>query len=216
MTQNIINFNEYDRKVLAVLKAKYPGLVISPSFLRLEKKLENQNGTMTFDHQRNGGEISTEVRVDKNDSFFATKAKLALFQRDTATNDQAIKILQTYPNKIEFAAANGLNPDHLEMIYNGKLSIQRANTILVESFPTYRFREVSETQQTSAANKSSVSGLAGFTDLVNHVEITGREAMQIELKTPSVNGLAWQYTTGTVETRVALLLDGFLVKGLKA
>ena len=208
MEQSKIEVAQYNQ-----LRKDNGSAVISYSHLRIENKILNNKSTYPFQILPVGGEISTEVKLDKNDTFYATKMGLFVYERSTATSDEGRKVLQTYPNNSFFTAGTAFVIADLETLYNGYIDIKKGTTVIVEKLDTRNFREVSMTQQSSATTKSSQRRDSGFIDMFPVVALPGKEQVTITGSFPVYSACNWQSDATTTETRMALIIRGYLVKG---
>lgn len=211
-----LNSVSYENAVLMELKKKYPKAITSPSFLRMEEVLQNGKNLFQFKVLNVGNESSTEVKLDKADSFFVTKLSLFLTKRDKVLQDEVIQPLQTYPNETFFApVANVFVPSHMEAIYNAKLNIKKNSSVVLEKYPTKSFRDVPTTQQTSASNKSEINSSSAKELLNPTFSISGGQQVEISLDVPSFANMKWAADPATnLEHRMVMMLEGFLVKGV--
>ena len=207
------NYTQYEMKVFTDLKQTYPQSVISPSHLRIENKIVNAKQAYDFPVLMTGSEVSTEVKLDKNDLFRVTRMSMFVYQRNVALADEGIQPLQTYPNASYFTTGTAWVKSHLETLYNGRLTIKRGTTVILENFNTRNFREVSITQQTGATNASSQNLDAGTVQLVPAFNLPGREQVSIQGLFPTFSGILWASDAAGLENRVVMMLQGFLVKG---
>lgn len=213
MKHNISN-QAYEASVYRELLAKHPGKRIIQSYIRLEKPLDNNNPSLIFDHNVNvSTQTKTEQRLQKNDVFVMLKTKLGIYRRDKVLKDETIKVLQSYPNPIVFPdGVDGLITEHLEAVWNSEMEIKKSSTSVLDRFPTAMYREVSETQQSSAFNKSSASMDGGFVLHTPRFEIKGGESTEIKFNAASIaGGYKWQHTANNNEIVLAFVSHGFLV-----
>jgi hypothetical protein len=138
---------------------------------------------------------------------------LHIFQRNFVTANEGAQPLQQYPNQTYFTTGTAWVKTDLETVYNGKLAIKRGSTVILESFSTRNFREVADTQQSAAGNYSSSSVDSGMVQLVPAFDLPGREQVSIQATFPTFTGILWQHDLANTENRIALVLQGFLVKG---
>jgi len=213
MNHYIEALTPFENRLYSQLEAKYKGLVNNFSYLRIENPIINNQSLYKFPILNQGGELSVEKKLDKNDLFVVTRIGLFIYSRDTSTGNQASQPLQTYPNEVYFPAVAGFTPSHLETVYSGELNVKKGTTVVLESYDTMNFRYVPTTQQSGAANKSERGRDTGFAGAVPTMFLPGREQVSIEAKFNTFNGIQWQAVTANLENRLALFLRGFLVKG---
>lgn len=207
-----------EKDLYARLKGMYPTAIITPHSIRLETNLQNTTQTYSFDLlQRTGENLTTEKVINKNDTFVMFKSKLCMFAYSKTAKDEAVQVLQSYPNPIVFPPSlvpADFNVNHLEIVYNGKLSISKGSVEIIEALDTASYREVPQTQQTSALNRSQMDGDTGFIEMNPNIMLLGREQMDIQVQFPSIPNLKWQYPAlEDLVIRLAFIGKGYLIKG---
>ncbi len=206
--------NQIEIKKFAELSKEFPNAVVSYSHLRIENKIANNKSVYQFPILTQGNESTTEVKLDKNDTFHATKMSLGIIERNTTNLDEGLKVVQTYPNNSFFTASGGVFViAHLETLYNGFIDIKKGTTVIVEKLDTRNFRYVSDTQQSSATTKSSHQRDSGFLDLIPNVSLPGKQQVAITGSFPVAATCKWEHDVAATENRMVMIIRGFLVKG---
>jgi len=203
-----------ERSIFNALLKKYPGAIPSPGFLRSEAELRNSNGTYTFRVDKNSGELVTELKLDRNDIFVITDLAVYLAAQDQTK--MGMEVLQTYPNKTVFPAVVGppaFEPDHLEAIYNGRLSLKIANKVNIEAMSMHNFRVVPQTQQSAATNKSQYSRNAAGYALGSIIYLKGNMDIEVKIEFNSFDNIAIQAQTANIKNKLVFHPYGFLIKG---
>lgn len=125
--------------------------VLSQSYLRFEQPLTATTQVVKFpilvNQTSSGASIrNTEVRLNLQDAFVVSDIQFYLVAAGSAT---AVNLLlETYPNSVTFptGAAN------LETVYNAYLSIGVNNRTIVPRMNMMKFRQVPQTQLTTAVD----------------------------------------------------------------
>jgi len=213
-------------------KYKQTGQIVTPGFVRIEKKIQNGNPKYDFQILRDtNSDFVTEQKLDRNDKFLATHLGILLMNRifliagEGGDTESPIgqEVLQTYPNAEVFESRAA----DLEALYNGKLSIMVGQTKYVEALDTRRFRYVPTSQQIIAGNGATPTELniaiirqseqhenSGFISLTPQIEFDGDQKNQITLEAPIDARHVIQNTgRGTLkgESYLVLMMRGFLV-----
>ena len=145
------------REVFNMLKAKYPNSRIQASALREEKKLENNNRTLTYSFGE-GTVIPTERRLRRTDAFKVLGMSLQLLIEETLKPGKGVLI--TYPNPFQVnqvtsapsASIPGVavvSPKDLNAVYNGTISASVNSDTQFEYIETRQFLTVPSTQENS-------------------------------------------------------------------
>lgn len=224
---NLVVAPDRDRAIYTGLRKKAPDNIITPSFIRLEQTLSSGQGQYNFQIGKNVGNPSaTEVRLDLNDAFVATRLGIYLFNDDPDLPGKAA--LQTYPSPVEFPAeTNNVNPAHLEALYNGFLRVKVADVVYAETMATRKFRVV-RTQQAAAAVAAGENsgapvypaapqkineafGYDGLMDLTPQFIFQGQAKNELTLYVPTNSTQQVQYKTATTRIKVAWYMEGFLI-----
>lgn len=202
----------YERKVFEQLRAdkRYKGMVISPSYLRIQSKLSNSSGSYSIDIKKNGNELTTELKLDRNDTFVATRLGIYLLKRDT-TKD-GLGQLQTYPNTTVFASATGFTPAHLETIYNGNLNMKVNQTVVIEKMPLSKFRYVPTSQQTATIIYSEWNDDNAALTLPALWILNGTDSVELTVNFPTYSGIQIAAVATNTENHLVVVPFGFLIK----
>lgn len=219
-------FPHFDKEV-SFLKAKVLGLnyqgVISESALRAETETTDGTGTYTFDFKASKGtKVPQERLLADNDLFRVLGVRFFLLSRTTA--NRAIAVPQTFPNAIIFDDETNDSPagtfvtEHLEAFYNaGYLTYKKGDTTYLPYLPLKDARFVAQTQQSSAANKSSTEMVApGMIVLSRPFHISGIDQGELSIVVPDAAALKIQYSTAAnAGKRIVLGVEllGILVSG---
>lgn len=197
------------------LKKEYPqtwaDFIISPSYLRAEKALVNTSARYIFDLKKNGNEIATEVKLDRNDRFVVTRFGLFLSLQFTASIGK--EVLQSYPNATILTGA-GLTTLDLEAIYNGFSSLKIANRVNIENLSNQEFRYVPDTQQAAAGTKSTYNTDDATYKPAPVITLDGTMDIQYSTDFPTYAGIGLTPTdpaNGII--KLVLVMYGFLIKG---
>ncbi len=186
------------------------GYIISPGFLRAEQTLSNSKGKYSFDLKKNGNEIATEVKLDRNDLFVVEKLGLYLSLQDSTTIGK--EVLQSYPNNTVFTST-ALVPADLEVIYNGFSSLKIGNRVNIENLSNQVFRYVPETQQSSATTKSNTSLDDATYKPAPLIMLHGTMDIVYTVEFPTFATIAITTSVANTTTKLVLMPFGFLVKG---
>lgn len=215
------NFNQEVAKVKNKIGA-YSG-VTSESFLRAEELTIDGQGTYTFDFkQSKGNKKVTEQLLNENDLFRVLGIRF--FMLSAVTTNPVIAVPQTYPNVNIFTTETADSPAgtfdaaHLEAFYNaGYLSYKKGDTTYIKALSLRDSRFVSQTQQSSATNKSSTElASPGMLVLSQPFNIIGTDLGELSINVPSPANLKIQYSTSANAGKriyLAVQLEGILFSG---
>lgn len=184
--------------------------IISPGFLRCEQSLVNNKSKYTFDLKKVGGELTTEVKIDRNDLFVVSRLGLFLTKKVAATAGR--EVLQAYPNPLVFTAP--AVPADLELIYNGYSSLKIGNRVNIENLSNQEFRQVPTAQQT--ANQQNEFNTTDATYKVpSLIYLHGTMDIQYTVEFPTYAGAAItaDANAAVATNQLVLLPFGFLIKG---
>lgn len=201
-----------ERKLFEALKKKYTkqAVIPSPSYLRIEQALSNSSGNYLFDIKKNGNEIATERKLDRNDLFVVTRIGVYLLKQDTTKIGAAV--LQTFPNVAAFGTLTGFTVAHLEAIYNGYLTLKTGQKVNIEALSMQNFRYISTSQQDTGSILSewnvSEFTYTGAEDIYLH----GTKSHEINITFPTFSGMQIQCTTASTVIKLVLHPYGFLLK----
>jgi hypothetical protein len=158
---NLVGTNG-DQNAVAAAHNAAQNAVLSQSYLRLEQPLLTTQNVLNFPvlvnaSNSNNQQTATEVRLNQQDSFFASSIMVYLGLRASAT-DTAFR-LETYPNVNVFptGAAGNETVAPLNTFYNGWLSLSVNKSVIVPYYPMSDFLQIPQTQRltVTAANQSN-------------------------------------------------------------
>lgn len=215
---NLVVAPDRERAIYTGLRKKAPNNIITPSFIRLEQQLSSGQGQYQFQIGKNVGNPSaTEVRLDLNDAFVATKLGIYLLNDDLTLPGHSA--LQTFPSPVAFPAeASNVDPTHLEAFYNGFLRVKVADVVYAETMATRKFRIVRTTQQDVAAatpppsaKLSGAEGYDGLQNLTPQFIFQGQAKNELTLYVPANSTQEVQYKTAATRIKVVWYMEGFLI-----
>ncbi len=192
---------------------KYRGKPISPSFLRLEATIKQNESRLIFKTFTGDGAsvYPTELRLDRNDAFVVDRLGFFLLKQDVA-NEKTNGVRQTYPNITVFGAAAAAD---LWSIYeSGKLNITINKKRELIDYDLANCLYVPRTQQTGAINyDDKIGAKAGFDKLTPHITLDGSGTNEIVIDFPSFAGWAGHSAVAGTEHRAVLFFRGMLISG---
>lgn len=200
-----------DRQIYNSLVKKYPGQIISPDYLRIEQDLTNTKGSYVFPIETTSGQGLLERKLDRNDIFVITS--LGIFLLAEVDTTPGAGVLQTYPNQTVFPAAAGFNPDHLEAIYNGKLSLKVQSKMNIEGMSMLHFRYVPETQQSAAGNKSQYSVDRAAYPLGSLIALKGTMNVEVKVEFNTFANIQIAAVAANTKHKIVFMPFGYLIKG---
>lgn len=194
-----------------------------PSKIRIEVPLLAGVGRYEFDIKKTDIKNQREVSLNRNDLFVPNFMGLFLsLQNDTKPSAE---ILSSFPlindgvNPSPYVA--GFQNTDVEALYNGKLTWQIDNGILMQAYPTERFKKVPETQgafvldsNDQPLNEQIVPEwdvLDACDLIIPKLMIAGTRDHRISVNFDA-SGLTFPVTTGYTPVLV-FYMDGFLIKG---
>ena len=196
-----INFDKEMAALKSRLGASYRG-VMSEGTLRAEVDLVDATGAYAFDFRSAKGiKQLTETLLKENDLFRVLGLRFNLAVRKATVPTAYVP--QSFPNKFVFATetadapAGTFDADHLEAIYNaGSIQYKKGDTVFLPSLALRDSRFVSQTQQTTAANKSSTEYYkSGVLPLARPFNLIGTDLGETVLNIPGAQNLKLQYST---------------------
>jgi hypothetical protein len=199
------------RSVHGGIKKQFPGMLVSPSTLRIEVPVVNGKGKYDFPVTRdqNSDQI-TEIKLDRNDKFVVTHIGLMLMKR--LSTKTGAEVLQTYPNIQEFAdVSSTFAGADLEVFYNGHFQIKVGQKVFVEKLDSRRFRAIEDVQQSSSTTKSSARENSGLVELTPQVVLDGDAKNEITLQAPVHSSHLVAHTTASTTNYLVLFCRGFLI-----
>lgn len=196
------------------LSTKFPGKVITESYLCLKVTLGNSNSVTWNVLQDTGQNLPGERRLERSDAFWATHhrfsiAKIPSGETAASMNEDLFVNPYVYTGTTEEPA--------LRTLYQGYLQIQIAQTIYYNYFDFYRFKRVGTAQKNLAASANATDNLygddmlddtQGFLPMTPRVLFSGQSTPVVEGKLPvSVN-----MTGETDTTNIAVMrYHGFYI-----
>jgi hypothetical protein len=200
-----------ERAVFKFLQTQYPGKIIAPHVLRVEQTLTNTDSQLTFPILEDGTvPLKSEIRLNKNDILFTTQ--LGLFIYEKTLNQEGAGVLQTFPSELGFTTGAGFTKAHLETIYNAKLRLQVASSELIAGLDTRVFRDVPQTQQSSATNKSQATEDSGMIELPTYYALRGTDQINMQITMPFFAGIQIA-NIAPLTNQLVLKARGFIIKG---
>lgn len=211
MNQTIIS-TDRERAIYSKYEKQYKdSKYISPSFVRVEKKI--QNGVQTYDFgvtKDANSDSVTERKIDRKDLFVISHMGLFLMAR--LTTNVGIEVLQTYPNIYVFPdETTNFYGAHLEVFYNGLLSVKVGQTTFIEAMDTRQFRSVEDIQQSSASTKSSAKSGSGLVELTPQIILDGNQKNEIQVKAPVSAAAKVANTNANTDNYLVFFARGFLL-----
>jgi hypothetical protein len=191
--------------------------VLAQSYLRLEQPIVASQNTLVFPILTNQGGGSnatprpTEVRLNQQDSFFASSLQVYLAKAISAT-DSTFE-LQTYPNPVTFPlgglVATGSAP--LYTFYNGFLQVVVNKSVIIPNYPLSNFCQIPQTQLTAAANSPETQFDPGESVLLEpNINFVGTKSNNLQVIMPA--GIL----TGVLDTftYVVMVIQGILAQNV--
>lgn len=203
------------------------GLIITPSFLRLETSVNGTFSAVTFNTLANqGSPLATEKRLNISDAFAIEEVGMFIAKAGSSTSPTAAElskeVLSTFANPLIFTGSG--EAANLQALYNSFLSLRVQQTVYIDSLPTKPFEYVPVAQQgeTTAAfvnaasadtryqiSRDGVAGDNGFVEIAPMVILNGAKTIDWSLTLPAATNL-----TGTSSSnQVVLFLKGWLIQG---
>lgn len=202
-----MNRQEYD-----IIKAKFPGRIVVPGYLRTDYTMVPGEGTTKFILKKGEKtQLMPERLLDDNDAFAITN--YGIFLLFETVGKEGVGKLETYPNATVFTGT-GIVAADLEKVYNGSLGIKLDQDQLIESYPAHNFRVVRTTQQATSTTKSEQLPVDGYATATPMLVLYGGQKIFPQLDRPAVAGEGVQLADQTVNVvKVSLCLQGFTVYG---
>lgn len=201
-----------DRQAFLKANNKYsPDGGVTPSYLRIEKTLNNSSSDYKFDFEKNGNELSTERKLERNDVFVATQIGFYLTRQETAKIGK--ERLMSYPNLQILGTATGFTAAHLETIYAGYLWLKINKTVVIENQTMYDFRKVwTSQQQASNVLQDEFTRAASAHTLPVRIDLSGRETNEMKVFIPTFSGLAIASVSTGFTNKLVCIMYGFLAR----
>lgn len=198
------------------------GLVVMPSYLRVESVIKNSKSRYTFPiSNTKSPDVSTasdagswQRQLDRNNAFFVTKMGVFIYQVDTTA---PISVLQTYPSSAHFSGGTiAFDYTHLERLYSsGRLYVSIDGRVFVDrSIPLQDFRYVPQTQKTGATDENQTAPNRGFVNSAIELQFQGNRQNDVEISCETFPGIKWEQDAANTEVRIACLFEGFEVVGV--
>ncbi len=222
------------RQFLNILRKAFPKKMASESYLRLETQLANSPllqfniGSDVVDTTTRN---STEVRLNRNDLFVATR--WGFFLKKVVSGAHSKAKLYTYPQPSVFAddSTTFLNAD-LEGVYNGRIGVKIDSTVQIEAYDMQRFRQAPSGLQIGDYTTGFVTHAGGanverqisdegqnpdmgIVDLNGFLIFDGTRQHEINLTIPDGSSLKIAHTASNTANWAVLKLEGFLIKAAK-
>jgi hypothetical protein len=207
----VASLAQRDRQIFNTISKKYPGIIPSPSYLRIEQVLSNSKSTYEFRFAKTDNEAITEIKLDRNDIFVVTDLAVYLLREDTTK--PGLGVLQTFNNLQVFAAATGFTPAHLEVVFNGKLELKVGSKINIENLPMQAFRRVPETQQSASTNLSKYHVDEAKLPLGSLLYLQGNMDTKVTITIPTFSTIAIAAVGANLTNKIVLHPYGYLIRG---
>jgi hypothetical protein len=208
-----------DRAIYDIMNAaKQKGQILSPSYLRLERDINQATSDIQFQTSSNQNQNTNEIRLNPNDAFTITS--IAFFLYKAAVTSPAVTptdlqraqaALLSFPDPKVWTAPVAAN---LHVIYNGQLNLTIGKTVTLSSYPMLDFYRVGQAQDTFAAYSGGPAQVAewdnkgwGRANIDPIITLNGADDNTFQIKTPI--GANFAAATGSY-TVAALYVYGFL------
>lgn len=215
------------------LQDKYPGKVVTDSYLLLQACIQSVTNTVKFPVLTNEtlNSIPTsvvEVRLDITDRFCAFDWALMIRKAGSSAVNQATpaemaySIPLTYPNSAVFTASNEAR--NLEALYNGNLKVTIDSDVYYQAYPCRNFYRVPTSQK--GVTTSSFTGTPptqylipddgwdsmnySFATVTPNFEFSGIGKNVVELTIPAPSSMAGTSSQNYVD----LVVRGFLIQNV--
>lgn len=200
-----------DRQAFLKANQKYkPDGGVTPSYLRIEKTLNNSSSEYKFDFEKNGNELSTERKLERNDVFIATQIGFYFTRQETVKIGK--ERLMSYPNLQILGTATGFTAAHLETIYAGFLWLKINKTVVIENQTMYDFRKVWTSQQSSTIVQDEFTRASSAHTLPVRIDLSGRETNEMKVFLPTFSGLAIASVSTGFVNKLVCIMYGFLAR----
>lgn len=204
--------NARKRSLINKIRADYSGYVIEESNLRSEIAVANNTPQYAFQILQGDKSPSIVERLlNKNDLFIVMALGLFIYER-TDANPGAAE-LQSFPNESHFTTTAGFTKRHLNVFYNGLLSLSIGTVAYNSGWDTRRFKQIPQTQQSAATNYSQQDEDTGMIDLEPLLKISGANDNKFVASLPYFTGIQVANTGTGLTTMYSLNMRGLLVKG---
>lgn len=193
---------------------KQKGVIITQSYLRLEKEVTTQS-SVNFDVLNNqGAQTINEKRLAITDSFVISGLSILFYTHDTTSGgSQERATLHSFPDANVFTGVG--EAESLQAFYNGFLSIRVNSTVYLDSLDIYRFYRVGVAQQGVETTTTPSTYLRSqwdggdysFYSLTPTIELSGATKNELSISLPSNVTVA---PAANFKTFVVCYLRGFL------
>lgn len=152
------------------------------------------------------GIFNTEQRLNLQDSFVVSE--LGVFVSNPGSGTATAYRLLTYPNFVEFGAANAAA---LQGLYNGSLKLTVNNDVLIPNWDLWRHYVTNQTQQTAALAAGSPNdqfdgSKDGFYPVEPNVVFIGSKNNILQIQLPAA------IATVTAFSRIEIVVRGVLAQ----
>lgn len=204
--------NSRKRSLIAKIRAQYRNYVVEESNIRTELPILNNTPGYAFNILTGDKAPSPVERLlNKNDLFIAMGIGLFIYERNDA--QPGASELQTYPSDPAFTTAVGFTKRHLNVIYNGLLSLSIGTVMYNSGWDTRRFKQIPQTQRSSATNYNQEDEDLGLIELEPLLKISGANDNKFVAALPYFSGIQVQNTTAGFTNMLSLNMRGLLIKG---
>lgn len=183
-------------------KVRQPGMISTPSYLRLEQSIQGSFTSVNFNVLQNQGTANvTEKRLAITDTFTITSLSVMIFKAGAGTTATQVEIsqslLQLWANPQVFTGVG--EAAALRALYNGNMQIKVDGTVYIDSLDLMRFWRPGTSQQgmgSDAANNAKVqvnewpAVSFGFNKLVPTITLSGAGKNEISLNIPTSTSFA--------------------------
>lgn len=200
--------------------------IVYPGYLRMEAKITNGKTTYEFVVGRQANTDSpTENKLDYNDKFIVSD--LGFFMMARNRNLIGAEVLHTFPSVITFLPFTGFDNRHLDVFYNGKLSLVVNSTKWIEGLDLRRFRLVPQTQEAYTTNGgvppmlvaftefSQMDEHSGFVEMTPQITLKGNEKNSISISAPVANGHQVENTKPDMDNYLVIFMRGLQITDRK-
>jgi hypothetical protein len=203
----------YDRvrQVLAANGNNPANFIIQPFTMRIEQEISATRSSYNFIfYESRSGDSPSEIKLNRNDSFFASKVALGLAKTTVALPDLGNIQYSTFPDPVIFAGAG--EAQALEGFYNGTLLMKTDPVERLKGLYTNHLRYKPQAYDTSVPDPifGETDERRGFYPLTTETIFDGQENNQAVITLPGNVDM----TAAVVDEEtnyLILLVHGFLV-----
>lgn len=220
----VVNMNE-DRNAFEAFKVYLKkqqlwktGMVITQSFLRVNIKLSDTVSNYIVDVKESGVDDAlnkqTEQLLKIGDGFYGTHLGIRLYQQ--LSTDPVNRRLQTYVSDDYFGIAAGTyDPQDLNAIYQGKMSLKVESKVTIENLDMQSFYYAPETQNDATAGTvQQMTELQGLKDMNPYFFLNGKADNQFAIDLPFQNTVGIEPDAANTDNYMVLYIKGLLVKNI--